>query len=156
MNTFKFLPVDIVRNVLCFSETYYEENYKNRNGIFYKQIEKSRINAIANVFSPIKRRCIKERFTGNRTYFWERLLGGKFILYIEDISSILYDAEIENIDYDDEDYDDENYENQIEQIKINPEKAYRTVFCRVPNHPHRGYGIEKEHYVDTSVVYTNL
>ena len=148
MNNFKFLPVDIVRNVLCFSETYYKENYKNRNGIFYKQIEKSRINAIANVYSPIKCRCITERFTDNRTYFWERLLGGKYILYIEDISSILYDAEIENIDYDDEDY-----ESLIEQIKINPEEAYDTIFCRVPNHPHRGYGIEKEHYFDPSLFY---
>ena len=148
MNTFKFLPVDIVQHVLCFSETYYKKNYKNRNGIFYKQIEETRINAIANVYSPIKRRCIKERFTGNRTYFWERLLGGKYILYIEDISSILYDMKVENIDY-----DDENYESLIKQIEINPEDAYYTRFCRVIKHPHRGYGIEKEHYFDPSLFY---
>ena len=132
MNIFKVLPLDIVNRILTFSPTYYKENYKNRNGTFYKQIEEYRRNAISNVYIPIKRRCIKERFSGYRTYFWERLLGGKYILYIEDMSSVFEEMAWEN---DEDDYDPKN----------DLDRAYNTKFCHVSKHPHIGYGLEKEH-----------
>ena len=40
MNVFKTFPTDIVRHILSFSSIYYKENYKNRKGKFYKQIER--------------------------------------------------------------------------------------------------------------------
>lgn len=147
MNNFMRLPFDIVDHILSFSSTFYKEHYKNRRGKFYKQIEEFRKSPILNVYSPIKLRCIKERFTDYRTYFWERFLGGKYILYIEDLSSLLYDAEIENIDY------DENYDILMNEIKIDPERAYHTRFCRTYKHPHIGYGIAEEHRIDPSIVY---
>lgn len=147
MKNFGRLPFDIVDHILSFSSTFYKENYKNRRGKFYKQIEEFKKLPISNVYVPIKRRCIKERFTGCRIYFWERFLCGKYILYIGDLSSLLYDEEIENIDY------DENYDIRINQIKIDPEHAYHTRFCRAYRHPHIGYGIAEEHRIDPSIVY---
>lgn len=135
MNTFKVLPPDAVAQVLSFSPTYYKENYKNRNGKFYKQIEESRKTPIANVYAPIKRRCIKERFTGHRTYFYERFLGGKYVLYVEDNASDPYS---------DRDDDDEE-EPDIEWL-------YETHFCRVYKHPHIGYGMIDEHVNDYSSI----
>jgi len=119
------LPLDIVHNILTFSQTYYKENYKNRNGVFYKQIEESIKTAISNIYVPIKRRCIKERFTGDRTYYYERFLGGKYILYIR--------YEPPHVD-DDDDY---------EEVQENPERCYFTGFCRVSNYPNIGYGIHR-------------
>ena len=133
-NCCKVLPFDIVNHLLSFSPTYYKENYKNRNGKFYKQIEESRKTPIANVYVPIKRRTIKERFTDHRTYFYERFLGGKYVLYVEDDASDPF-SDIE---------DDE--EPDIEWL-------YQTRFCRAYRHPHIGYGIKDEHRVDSSIVY---
>jgi len=149
MNIFKLLPLDAIEHVLSFGPTYYKENYKNRKGAFYKQIEESRKEVISNIYAPIKRRSSRERFTGYTTYFWERFLGGKYILYIEDLSSLLYDAEIENIDY-----DDEEYENLINQVEIDPERAYCTRFCRVSEYPNIGHGIHRmeEHHFDSSKI----
>lgn len=135
MNVFKTFPTDIVRHILSFSSIYYKENYKNRKGKFYKQIEESRKNAISNVYVPIKCRCIKERFTGHRTYFYEKMLGGKHILYVEDNHSDPWS---------DSDMDDN---------EPNLEHLYSTEFCRLYNHPHWGYGMKEEHQVDLSVVY---
>jgi hypothetical protein len=126
----------VVSQVLSFSSTYYKENYKNRNGKFYKQIEESRKTPIANVYVPIKRRCIKERFSGHRTYFYERLLGRKYILYVEDDASDPY-SDIED-----------NEEPDLEWL-------YQTSFCRIYEHPHWGYGINDEHQVDLSIVYND-
>lgn len=134
MNIFKLLPFDMISYVLSFSPTYYKENYKNRKGIFYKQIEESRKTPIKNVHVPIKRRTIKERITHHRTYFWERMLGGKYILYVEDNHSDPYS----DIDEDEED---------------SVEWLYLTEFCRIMDHPHIGYGMCEEHPIDCSKVY---
>jgi hypothetical protein len=135
MNAFKHLPSDLVSHVLSFSPTYYKENYKNRKGKFYKQIEKSRKTPISNVYAPVKRRCIRERFTHHQTYFYERLLGGKYILYVEDNASDLYS-------------DDEGNELDLEWL-------YHTSFCRTHEHPHRGYGIQNEHLIDSTIHYND-
>jgi hypothetical protein len=129
MNTFKVLPLDIVEHILSFGPSYYKKNYKNRKGVFYKQIDESIKKAISNVYVPIKHRRIKERFTGNRSYFYERFLGGKYVLYVT---------------YDDI-YDDDDYEPNLERL-------YSTEFNRVYNHPHIGYGIDwmEEHRFDKS------
>jgi hypothetical protein len=134
MNAFKLLPLDIVYHILSFSATFYKENYKNRKGLFYKQIVDSVRTPISSVHVPIKRRCIKERFTGHRTYFYERLLGGKFVLYVEDDASDPY-SDIE---------DDE--EPDIEWL-------YQTYFCRVYKHPHWGYGMADDYQLDLSIEY---
>ena len=134
MNTFKVLPPDAVSQVLSFSPTYYKENYKNRGGKFYKQIEESRKTPIANVYAPIKHRCIKERFTHHRTYFYERFLGGKYVLYVEDNASDPYS-----------DRDDDEEE-------PDPEWLYETHFCRAYKHPHIGYGMNDEHVIDYSSI----
>jgi len=106
-----------------------EVNFTNKS----KNPEKK---TVSNVYVPIKRRCIKERFTGYRTYFWERFLGGKYILYVEDLSSVFADMAYEDgVD----DYDP----------KDDLERAHDTTFCRVLKHPHRGYGIEEEHQIDS-------
>ena len=132
--SFQKLPTDAINHILSFSSTYCKENYKNRKGVFYKQIEESRKTPIANIYAPIKRRCIKERFTHHRTYFYERLLGGKYILYVEDDVSDPYS-----------------------DIEDNPdlEWLYQTGFCRAYNHPHWGYGTNDEHHIDSSIVYDN-
>jgi hypothetical protein len=136
MNTFKVLPLDIVENVLGFSQTYYKENYKNRKGKFYKQIEESRKEALSKIYVPIKHRCIKERFTEDRTYFYERFLGGKYILYVR------YEPPHVNSDMDDD----------YEEVQENPELCHFTGFCRVSYYPNIGYGIHRmeEHRFDKS------
>ena len=141
MNTFKVLPLDIVETVMGFSQTYYKENYKNRKGKFHKQKEESRKEAISKIFVPIKRRCIKERFTEDRTYFYERFLGGKHILYVR------YEPPHVNSD------DDEDNEDVQEDI----ERSYFTGFCRVSYYPNIGYGIHKmdEHRFDKSKLVYN-
>jgi len=134
MNVFKLLPFDIVEYILTFSPTYYKENYKNRKGKFYKQIEQSRKEAITNVYVPIKRRCYMEGFNGYTTIFWTRFLGGKYILYVEDTS----DWESENYEYYIENYYNEDYEDNDEnyEFDIDPERAYKTKFRRVHNRVH--------------------
>ena len=136
MSTFKVLPLDMVEYILSFSQTYYKENYKNRNGAFYKQIEESRKEALVNLYVPIKRRCLKERFSGNRTYFYERFLGGKYILYIR------YDPPPVDSDMDDDDY------------KEDPERVYSTIFCRVSKYSNIMCGINRmeEHRFDLSTL----
>jgi hypothetical protein len=136
MNTFKVLPLDMVEYILSFSQTYYKENYKNRNGAFYKQIEESRKEALVNLYVPIKRRCLKERFSGTRTYFYERFLGGKYILYIR------YDPQPVDSDMDDDDYEED------------PERVYSTIFCRVSKYSNIMCGINRmeEHRFDLSTL----
>jgi len=133
MNTLKVIPFDVVLHILSFGSIYYKENYKNRKGKFYKQIEDSRKGVISKVYVPIKRRCIKERFTEDRTYFYERFIGGKYMLYIR------YEPPHVNSDIDDD-----------EEIQENPELAYFTGFCRISNYPNIGYGIHRmeEHRFD--------
>jgi hypothetical protein len=128
-----------VEYILTFSPTYYKENYKNKKGVFYKQIEESRKTAISNLYVPIKHRCLKERFSGDRTYFWERFLGGKYILYTQ------YSPPHVEWDTDDDDYEED------------PERVYFTGFCRASNYSHIGYGIHRmeEHRFDLSkIVYS--
>ena len=134
MNTLKVIPFDVVLHILSFGSIYYKENYKNRKGKFYKQIEDSRKGVISKVYVPIKRRCIKERFTEDRTYFYERFIGGKYMLYVR------YEPPHVNSDIDDDD----------EEMQENPELAYFTGFCRISNYPNIGYGIHRmeEHRFD--------
>lgn len=137
MNTFQ-LPFDTVLHILSFGPIYFKENYKNRNGVFYKQIEESRKTHISSVYVPIKRRCLKERFSGDRTYYHERLLGGKYILYVE------YDPP--HVEWDDEEEEED------------PERCYFTGFCRISKYSNIGYGIDRmeEHRFDPStLVYAN-
>ena len=132
MNTLKVIPFDVVLHILSFGSIYYKENYKNRNGVFYKQIEEYRKEDISKVYVPIKHRCIKERFTGDRTYYYERFLGGKYIFYIR------YEPPHVDSDTDDD-----------EEVQEDPDLLYFTGFCRVSNYPHIGYGIhrtEEHHY----------
>ena len=134
MNILKVMPFDVVLHILSFGSIYYKENYKNRKGKFYKQIEDSRKGVISKVYVPIKRRCIKERFTEDRTYFYERFIGGKYMLYVR------YEPPHVNSDIDDDD----------EEMQENPELAYFTGFCRISNYPNIGYGIHRmeEHRFD--------
>jgi hypothetical protein len=146
MNSSKALPFDIVQYILGFSKTYYKENYKNRSGTFYKQIEESRKTTISKVYVPIKHRCHKERFTGHRTYFYERFLGGKYILYVQ------YNPPHVDSDIDDDDIEEPEPEQNIEY-------SYFTGFCRVYKYLNIGYGIHRidEHYFDKSkLVYCNV
>ena len=145
MNAFKALPLDIVHHILTFSQTYYKENYKNRNGIFCKQIEESIKTAISNIYVPIKLRKSRERFTRHTTCFYERFLGGKYILYV------LYDPPYVDSDVDDYDYD-------YEEVQDDLERSYFTGFCRVLNYSNIGYGIHRteEHRLDLSkIIYIN-
>ena len=139
MNTLKVIPFDVVLHILSFGSIYYKENYKNRKGKFYKQIEESRKEAISKVYVPIKHRCIKERFTEDRTYFYERFLGGKYILYVR------YEPHHVNSDIDDDDDEDDE-----EEMQENPELVYFTGFCRISYYPNIGYGIHRmeEHRFD--------
>ena len=135
MNTFKLLPFDIILHILSFGKTYYKENYKNRKGVFYKQIKDIRKNAISNVYVPIKHRKIRERFTHHSTYFWERFLGGKYILYVKYVPPYV-DSDMED------DYEED------------PEYVYFTRFSRVSKYSHIGYGIHRmeEHRFDLSKI----
>jgi hypothetical protein len=141
MNAFKVLPFDIVLHILGFNPIYYKENYKNRNGKFFKQIEDFRKEVISKVCVPIKHRCLKERFSGDRTYFWERFLGGKYILYSR------YDPP--HVEWDMDDDDDDDYEEEED-----PERVYFTGFCRVSRYSNIGYGIHRteEHRLDLSKI----
>ena len=144
MNTsFKSLPFDIVLHILSFGQIYYKENYKNRKGKFYKQIEDPIKEAISKIYVPIKFRRSRERFTQHVTCFYERFLGGKYILYV------VYDPP-----YVDSDMDDD-----YEEVQIDPELSYYTGFCRVSKYSNIGCGIHRmeEHRFDLSkIVYTNL
>lgn len=138
MNIFKSLPFDIIEYIMSYSSTYYRENYKNRKGMFYKQLKKSSISAVSNVYVPIKCRKFRERFTYHTTHFWERMLGGKYILYVEDNHSDPYS-----------DIDENENEPDLEWL-------YNIEFCRILDHPHRGYGIREEHSIDLSKVYCEV
>jgi len=102
------LPQELVENILTFSTTYYKENYKNRNGQFYKQIEEARKIPLANVYVPIIRYYSKNRHTSEKTFYHERKLG-KYVLCVKDFHNHDY--------FDDIDHPD-------------PEEVYETVFYR--------------------------
>jgi hypothetical protein len=78
------LPLDVIEHILTYGSSYYKENYKNRGGVFYKQIEKWQKTAISNVYVPIEKRKIKNRYTSEFAYIYERRLSEKYILYVRD------------------------------------------------------------------------
>jgi len=91
-------PLDVIEHILTYGSSYYKENYKNRGGAFYKQIEKWQKTAISNVYVPIEKRKIKNRYTSEFAYLYERRLSDKYILYVRDNRGMDWiDDEDENV-----------------------------------------------------------
>jgi hypothetical protein len=84
-------PLDVIEHILTYGSSYYKENYKNRGGAFYKQLEECQKTAISNVYVPIEKRKIKNRYTSEFAYLYERRLSDKYILYVRDNCGMDFD-----------------------------------------------------------------